>query len=225
MLSCSASTVFEWEGHPFLEAHEETPAWQQEVTSRKATAQSLGMYFYVCLCPSMLLVQQYRALSPRGQTGIAIAGLFQTGGRSWSSGQIARRVSISCAASDSSMAAAVAATATAFRGWASRPGAEVCRRPAWKASLQSTQQDGADPQGIGFDIQYHTKRALGCCREHWRRERGKASCRYYVAQGWERKRGGPKQRGESSSRRGPEKRFPVWFVVLNHFVAAVSMVA
>lgn len=129
---------------------------------------------------------RYIARSPRGQTGIAIAGQFQTGGRSWSSGQIARRASISCAASHSSMAAAAAA---AFReGWASCPNAEVCRRSASQASLKSPQQDGAHVQGIGFDIQYHTKRALGCCREHWRRERGKASCRYYVADG----EGGPK---------------------------------
>lgn len=41
--------------------------------------------------------------SPRGHTGIAIAGEFHTGGLSCSSGHIAFRVSISCSTSDSSM--------------------------------------------------------------------------------------------------------------------------
>lgn len=45
----------------------------------------------------------FRENLPRGQTGMATAGEFHTGGLSCSSGHIALRASISCAASDSSM--------------------------------------------------------------------------------------------------------------------------
>lgn len=128
LLSCSDDACFEWEGCPG--------------STQKMHHHGSKGYLANSDCANLACVfvpfdattySSIQARSPRGQTGIAIAGQFQTGGRSCSSGQIARRASISCAASDSSMAAAAA---TAFsEGWASCPDAEVRRRLDLQASL------------------------------------------------------------------------------------------